>query len=176
MIGLQDQRAALIAVIDRARESSGRALMVRGPRGSGKTHLLETAAAQAAECTVLRARGVEVESGLAYGTVQQLCGPVAHRIAELPRPQAEALATALAPAPGPAPDPSLVGLALVSLLAILAKERPVVCVLDAAEWIDDSSAAALGVAARRLGGLRVALLLASSSPATVAAFAGVDEM
>ncbi|GAB2613387.1 helix-turn-helix transcriptional regulator [Pseudactinotalea suaedae] len=175
-IGLQDQRAALIAVIDRAREGSGRAVMVRGPRGSGKTHLLEAVAAQTAECMMLRASGVEVESGIAYGTVQQLCGPVEHRIAELPRPQAEALATALALTPGLAPEPSLVGLALVSLLTNLAEERPVVCVLDAAEWIDDSSARALGVAARRLAGLRVALLLASSSPATLAAFAGVDEM
>jgi DNA-binding CsgD family transcriptional regulator/1,2-phenylacetyl-CoA epoxidase PaaB subunit len=176
VVGRREQRAALAALIDGARAGMSGAIIVRGAKGSGKTHLLDCAIADATDCLVLRSSGVEIESGLAFATVQQLCGPLVDRVAELPLPQAEALGVALGLEPGPTADPLLVGLGLVSLLAAVASERPVVCVLDDAEWVDESSAQAIGVASRRLAGVGVVLLLASGGSASITAFTGLDEM
>lgn len=173
--GRREQRAALMALIDGARAGRSGAIIVRGAEGSGKTHLLDEAIADAADCLVLRSTGVEVESGVAFGTVQQLCARLVDRVGELPPLQAQALAAALGLAPGH-PAPALVGLGLVSLLTALASEQPVLCVLDDAEWIDESSAQAMGVAARRLEGVGVVLVVATGGCSSVAAFEGMKQM
>lgn len=123
---------------------------------------------------MLRSVGVEVESGLAFSAVQQLCAPLVDSVAELPPPQAEALGVALGLAPGPAPDPLLVGLGLASLLAVVASAQPVVCLIDDAEWVDESSAQAVGVASRRLGGIAVAFLVASGGSDSIPALQAID--
>ena len=95
LVGHQEQRAALAALVDGARAGQGGSIGVRGARGSGKTHLLDDAVADASDCFVLRSSGLEVESGLSFGTVQQLCGPLVDRVAVLRPPQTAALAAAL---------------------------------------------------------------------------------
>ncbi|MCL3819355.1 helix-turn-helix transcriptional regulator [Aeromicrobium wangtongii] len=177
-VGRREQRARLATVMDGARSGRGGAVVVRGNRGTGKTHLLEEAITHGADFVVLRAAGVEVESGIPFGTLQQLCGPLADRTADLPPPQAAALAAALGLAPEVEADPTLVGLGVVSVLAGMASEsgRPVLCVLDDAEWIDASSAQAIGVAARRMVGVEVALLLSAGGTRPIAALEGLDEV
>ena len=60
---------------------------------------------------------------------------------------------------GPEPaDRLLIGLAVLTLLAELAEDGPVLCLVDDAHWIDQSSLAALVFAARRLDDESIAVL------------------
>ncbi|WP_230487066.1 helix-turn-helix transcriptional regulator [Nocardioides anomalus] len=133
------------------------ALVVHGEAGIGKTALLEHAVERAHECRVLWVSGVESETDLPFGGLHQLCAPFIDQCSELHAPQRAALMTAFGLVAGPPPDPFLIGLALLSLLAHVAEERPLVCVVDDAQWLDPVSAQALAFVARRLEAERVGL-------------------
>jgi DNA-binding CsgD family transcriptional regulator len=155
-------------VLDRfvadVRAGEGRALVVRGEPGIGKTVLLDYLAARASGCLVVRAAGVRSEMELAFAGLHQLCAPMLGHADSLPVPQREALRTALGLSSGPVPDRFLVGLALLGLLSETAGERPLVCVVDDQQWLDDASAQALGFAARRLAADPVGLVFAARVP------------
>jgi DNA-binding CsgD family transcriptional regulator len=97
---------------------------------------------------------------LPYAALHQLCLPILDRLERLPRPQGDALATAFGLAGGGEPQRFLVGLATLSLLSDVAEDRPLLCVVDDAHWLDRASAQALAFVARRLGHESVALLVA----------------
>ncbi|MFB4320211.1 AAA family ATPase [Actinomadura sp. 21ATH] len=157
-----------IARIDRlvreARGGRGEALILRGEAGVGKTALLDHAAATAAGAgmAVLRGAGIETESGLPYAGLHLLLRRHLDRVDALPDGQAGALRAALGRgAAGEAGgDRFLVGLAVLTLLADLAEERPLLCVVDDVQWLDRESAAALLFAVRRLEAEPLAVLLA----------------
>ena len=97
---------------------------------------------------------MESECELAFAALHQLLLPVAGSLDRLPAPQARALGAALgirAPADGAPADGDRLGVAagVLSLLAEAAEERPLLCLIDDVHWADQSSAAALGFAARR---------------------------
>jgi DNA-binding CsgD family transcriptional regulator len=144
----------LLAV--RAEES--RVLVVHGDPGVGKTALLEYLAGQAAGFRILRAVGVQSEMELAFAGLHLLCAPLLGRLDALPGPQAEALRTAFGMSEGPAPDRFLIGLAVLGLLSEVAAERPVLCVVDDAQWLDQASTQVLAFVARRLGAESVGLV------------------
>ncbi|WP_153530439.1 helix-turn-helix transcriptional regulator [Actinomadura macrotermitis] len=155
-------RAAERALIDRmlaaARDGRSGALVLRGPAGIGKSALLGHAAEAAAGFQVVRAEGVEFEAELPFAGLHLLLSPVLDRIDRLPAPQAEALRGAFGLTAAAAGDRFLVGLAVLSLLAELAEDGPLLCLVDDAQWFDRSSAEALGFAARRLNREGVLLL------------------
>ena len=143
---------------------AGGALVVRGEAGVGKSALLEYVAGAAADMRVARAVGVESEMELAFAGLHQLCAPLLDRLEDLPGPQRDALGVAFGLRAGAAPDRFLVGLAVLTLLAEVAEERPLLCVVDDAQWLDRASAQVLAFAARRLLAEPVGLIFAAREP------------
>ncbi|HXO07386.1 MAG TPA: AAA family ATPase, partial [Solirubrobacteraceae bacterium] len=162
--GRREEREALGGLLEAVRGGQSRVLVVCGEPGVGKTALVEWAIASASGFGVLRAVGVESEMELAFAALQQLCAPMLDRLGELPVPQRDALGVAFGLRAGDAPDRFLVGLAVLSLLAEVAEEQPLVCVVDDAQWLDLASAQALVFVARRLLADSVALLLVTREP------------
>jgi hypothetical protein len=151
-------------LVESVRAGEGRALVVRGEPGVGKTVLLDYLASRAPGCRVVRAAGVQSEMELAFAGLHQLCAPMLHQAESLPVPQRVALRTALGLSAGPVPDRFLVGLAVLGLLCEAAGERPLICVVDDEQWLDHASAQALEFAARRLAADPVGLVFAARVP------------
>jgi DNA-binding CsgD family transcriptional regulator len=153
--------AELDGLLAAVRAGESRVLVVHGEPGVGKSVLLDYLAGRAAGCRVLRVAGVQSEMELAFAGVHQLCAPLLGRLGVLPGPQAGALATAFGMSAGPPPDRFLVGLAVLGLLSEVAGERPVMCVADDAQWLDQASVQVLAFVARRLGAEPVGLVFGS---------------
>jgi AAA ATPase domain len=170
------ERDTLDRLIEAVRAGQSRALVVRGEPGVGKTVLLDylTRQASGAACRVAHAVGMQSEMELAFAGVHQLCTPLLSGAKRLPGPQHDALRTAFGLAAGPPPDRFFVGLAVLSLLSEGAGERPLVCVVDDAQWLDRASAQVLGFAARRLAADPVGLVFAARDPG--AELAGLPEL
>src|SRR6476469_3358043 len=167
--GRRDECATLDRLLDGARAGRSGTLVLRGEAGVGKTALLEYAVESAADLTVLRASGVESEMELAFAALHQLCGPLLDRLDRLPGPQRDALEITFGLSEGSAPDRFFVGLAVLGLLSEAAEERPLVCVIDDAQWLDRASAQALAFAARRMLAEPVAVLFAAREPSDLLA-------
>jgi DNA-binding CsgD family transcriptional regulator len=162
--GRRIERGALERLLEDVRGGQSRVLVVSGEPGVGKTALVESAMSSAAGFWVLRAIGVESELELAFAALQQLCVPMLDRLGRLPGPQQEALGVVFGLRAGDPPDRFLVGLAVLSLLAEVAQEQPLVCVIDDAQWLDRASAQTLVFVARRLLAESVALVFATRDP------------
>jgi hypothetical protein len=158
--GRSRERRELEHLLDGVRGGDSAALVIRGEAGIGKTALLHYCARQAAGCRVARLAGVESELELPFAALHQLCGPLLDGLAALPEPQQRALQVTFGLATGSAPDRFLVGLAVLGLLAEAAAQRPLVCLIDDAQWLDGASAHLLGFVARRLLAESVLLLFA----------------
>jgi DNA-binding CsgD family transcriptional regulator len=159
LVGRANEQQVLDDLLDAARQGLSGALVLRGDPGIGKTALLEYAAESATDFHVLRVAGVESEMELDCAALDQLCRPMANRFERLPDPQAAALGVSLGRRSGESPDRFLVGLAVLTLLSDLADERPVLCVVDDAQWLDQASAQVLGFVARRLEAESVVLVV-----------------
>ena len=136
------------------------ALVLRGEPGVGKSALLDYAVERAADLQVVRTVAVESEKSLGFAAVHQLLLPFLPAVDRLPEPQRRALGVAFGLVSGPPADPFLVGLAVLTLLSDAAEDRPVLCVVDDAQWLDEESADILGFVARRLLADRVGMLFA----------------
>jgi DNA-binding CsgD family transcriptional regulator/tetratricopeptide (TPR) repeat protein len=158
------------------RAGESRALVLRGDPGVGKTELLKYLVDRAAGFRVVRATGVQSEMELAFAGLHQLWARVPDRVDRLPAPQRAALLTAFGVNVGSAPDLLLVGLAVLGLLAELAREQPLLCVVDDAHWLDRVSAQALAFAARRLVAESVALVFAVRKTLEVPELTGITQL
>jgi DNA-binding CsgD family transcriptional regulator len=171
-----NEREVLDRLLKAVRAGQSRALVVRGEPGVGKTALLEYVVAQASDCRVDRAAGVQSEMEVAFAGLHQLCAPMLNRLERLPDPQRDALRTTFGLAPGRPADRLLVGLAVLGLLAEVARERPLVCVVDDAQWLDRASAEVLTFVARRLVAESVGLVFASRGEAEDEPSSGLPEL
>jgi DNA-binding CsgD family transcriptional regulator len=162
--GRRDECAVLDRLLEGARAERSGVLVLRGDAGVGKTALLDFAIESASDIHVVRASGVESEMELAFAALHQLCAPLFDGLDGLPAPQRHALEITFGLSAGPAPDRFFVGLAVLGLLSEAASERPLLCVIDDAQWLDRASAQALTFVARRLLADSVVTLFAVREP------------
>ena len=175
LVGRRAELEVLDGLLTAVRGHQSQVLVLRGEAGVGKTALVDYVARSSSGCRVLRAAGVESEMELAFAAVHQLCAPVLDGIEDLPAPQRDALVTAFGLAAGVPADRFLVGLAVLTLLSAAAEERPLVCLVDDAQWLDQLSAQILAFVARRLLAERVAMVFAVRDPGDPPELAGLPE-
>lgn len=174
--GRRNELEALDELLEGPRERRSSVLVLRGEAGTGKTALLEYARERASGFRITRAEGVESEMELPFAGLQQLCAPMLGQLEHLPCPQRDALRVAFGLSAGPAPDRFAVGLAVLSLLSDVAEGRPLVCLVDDVQWLDQASAQVLTFVARRLVAERVALVFAVRDPSDEATLVGLPEL
>lgn len=184
------ERDAEFAAIDDAIRSAvdghGRALVVQGEGGIGKSSLLEEARRRAtvAGMSVLRAQSSALEQDFGFGVTRQLFQPAVLGADANERGSLLQGAAALA-APAVAPDDdgdvpmqqqtSIVH-GLYWLTAGLAERAPLLLSIDDAHWADLPSLRALAHLVRRLDGVPVLVLIAvrtGDAPADAAALAEI---
>ena len=158
LLGRTVETGVLESVLAAVRDGLSGVLVLRGEAGIGKTALLDWAAGQAGDMQLARVVGVEPEMDLGFAGLHQLLVPFLGGIDGLPAPQRQALGSAFGLVDGPPPDRFLVGLAALTLLADAAAARPVLCLVDDAQWLDQVSVEALGFVARRLYADRVGMV------------------
>ncbi len=174
LVGRRREREVLERLLQSAAGPRGAVLVVHGEPGVGKTALLDFAVEAAAGFRIVRTVGVQSEMELPFAAVQQLCAPILELRQRLSRPQRLALEVAFGLTDGPVPSVFLIGLAILGLVSEAAEDRPLLFVVDDAQWLDHASAAALSIVARRLTAENVALLVAARDPDET--FAGLPEL
>ncbi len=159
LIGREAERQRVETVLDRLHQSGG-VLVVRGESGIGKSSLLRHVRerASALELRTLGTVGVESEAELAFAGLHQLLEPISELVERLPDPRRRALHAAFGIAGDFEPDPFLVALAANQVIRLSANSRPLVLLVDDAQWLDRSSLDALTFIARRLESEPVALV------------------
>jgi DNA-binding CsgD family transcriptional regulator len=160
LLGRARERQEIGRALTQARSGVSATLALAGEPGIGKTALLDYAAREAAGMRLLRARGVESEAQIPFGSLLELIRPALSMLGKIPGPQAAAMESALALRPGHGHERFAVGAATLSLLAAYAEDAPVAMVIDDAHWLDGSSAQALLFAFRRLVADPIAVLIA----------------
>ncbi len=176
LLGRQNECEALDRLVAGVKAGQSRVLLLRGEAGVGKTALLEHLSASASGCRISRAAGVESEMELPFAGLHALCAPMLGHLPRLPGPQRDALSTAFGLDAGPPPDRFMVGLAVLSLLAEVAEEQPLMCIVDDAQWLDRVSAQTLAFVARRLLAERVGLVFALREDGDDHGFGGLPEL
>ncbi len=159
--GRHQECETLRGLVDEVRGGGSAVRAGPGEAGVGKTALLDYLAESAADLLVVRTAGLQPETELAFAALHRLCRPVLDRLGRLPDPQRHALGTAFGVEAGPAPDRFLTGLAVLNLLSEAAADRPLVCVIDDAQWLDQASAQAVAFVTRRLGARPVLVVIAA---------------
>jgi hypothetical protein len=176
LLGRGLECATLDRLLAEIRDGASRSLVVRGDPGIGKSALLDYAAAAAAGSRVIRVTGVESEMEFAFAALQQACTPLLKHLDRLPAPQADALRVAFGLIRAEPPDRFLVGLGVLGLAAEEAAAQPLLCIVDDAQWIDQTSLQALAVTARRLYGESVGMIFAMRTGAEPGELAGLTEL
>jgi DNA-binding CsgD family transcriptional regulator len=174
--GRTSERQVLDQLLEDVRGGESAALAIRGEAGVGKTALLRYCARQAAGFRVARIAGVESEMELPFAVLHQLCAPMLDQIGALPEPQQHALRVAFGLSSGEAPDRFLVALATLGLLAEVAADRPLLCLVDDAQWLDGASGQGIGFVARRLLAESVMIVFAVREPTVERQFVGLPEL
>jgi DNA-binding CsgD family transcriptional regulator len=170
------ERDVLDRLLASAREGQSAVLVIRGEAGIGKTALLRYSARQASGFRVAQVTGVEAEMELPFAGIHQFCAPLLDHLDALPQAQQNALNVALGLASGDVPDRFLVGLAVLGLLSAAAETRPVLCLMEDAQWLDDASGLILGFVARRLLAEPVAIVVTVREPSSRHDFDGLPEL
>ena len=163
-LGRSGERDVLDRLLETARGGQSAVLLIRGEAGIGKTALVRYAARQAAGFRVAQIAGVEAEMELPFAGLHRLCAPMLAQLDALPEPQQTALRVSFGLSSGDTPDRFLVALAALTLFAEVAEERPLLCLVDDAQWLDAATSQVLGFIARRLLAESVAIVFTVREP------------
>jgi ATP/maltotriose-dependent transcriptional regulator MalT len=161
LVGRDAEIAQVEVLLAGARGGHSGVLVLRGEAGVGKSALLADVADRATDFTVLRGVGIESESELAYAALHQILRPAFDRIDALPEPQAAALRAAFALTGETVDEKFRVSLGVLGLLSEVAEDRPLLVLVDDAQWLDQASVDALVFVARRLDAEALVLLFAT---------------
>jgi hypothetical protein len=126
--GRRGELERIDTLLDAARDGISGALVVRGEPGIGNTALLDHAAERACGLRVLRGSGIESEAELPFAGLHLLLHSALDRLDVLPGPQRRALSGAFGLGAGGG-DRFLIGAGVLSLLAQLAEETPLLCLV-----------------------------------------------
>jgi hypothetical protein len=110
--------------------------VVRGDAGVGKSSLLEWAVDAGSELLLARVVVRSRRSISGSPRCTSILGPFLGRVEGLPRRSATRWGLPSGSKRGPPPDRFLVGLAALSLLASVAQDQSLLCVVDDAHWLD----------------------------------------
>ncbi|MGW2161419.1 AAA family ATPase [Nonomuraea sp. NPDC001699] len=146
LYGRQRESRLFARLLGRVREGHGEALILHGTPGIGKTALLDHLRAQATDFRTLWTAGAEFEMDFTFAAAHQLFAPLVDELGQVSSQLREAVEKAFALRDGD-PDSRVVGRGLAALMAQAAGERPLLCVIDDAQWLDPASAHALGTMA-----------------------------
>ncbi|NKY49521.1 AAA family ATPase [Nocardia vermiculata] len=173
LVGRSEEIDRLLAVAGAAEQGAGGALVLRGEPGIGKSALLDhVEQALQGKFQVIRASGAEFEVELPFAALHQLCTPVSGYLDSLAAPHRDALLVAFGSIDA-TPDPFRAGLATLELLATVAAERPLLCIIDDAHWMDTASASVLTFVARRIAAEPIAMVFATRDQHSTR---GLDEL
>ncbi|HEY3944617.1 MAG TPA: AAA family ATPase [Solirubrobacteraceae bacterium] len=175
-LGRSVERDVLDRLLATARGGQSAVLVIRGEAGIGKTALVGYAARQAAGFRVAQIGGVEAEMELPFAGLHHLCAPMLAQLDALPAPQQNALRVSFGLSSGDAPDRFLVALAALTLFAEVAEERPLLCLVDDAQWLDAATSQVLGFIARRLLAESVAIVFTVREPSDDRELADLPEL
>jgi DNA-binding CsgD family transcriptional regulator len=175
-LGRTRERERLDAMLAQAREGRSAVLVIRGEPGIGKTALLRYAARQGSGMRMVEVAGVQAEMELPCAGIHRLCAPLLDGLKALRAPQRTALEVALGLTAGAAPAVFLVAVAVLNLLSASAEVRPLLCLVDDTQWLDATSAQALGFVARRLVAEPVAMAFSVREPVTTRALDGLPDL
>jgi AAA ATPase domain len=150
LIGRDHELDMVRTFLDKA-AAGGAALSLSGEAGVGKTVLLDACVAMssAAGFHVLRGVGAEFETNLSFSGINAILSPLWSSIGGVESVYQDALRVALGFAAGPRPDELLISNAAMALLGQAASRRPLLVIIDDAQWLDQASMAVLAFAARR---------------------------
>ncbi len=176
LFGRRSERETLDRLIASALSGHSQVLVLRGEAGTGKTSLLDYLVQRTASWRIARIAGAEPEMELAFAGLHQLCAPFLDRLGRLPGPQCEALRTAFNMRDGDVPGRFAVGLATLSLLSDEAEARPLICLVDDAQWLDRVSAQALAFVARHLPKAPIVVVFAVRQPDGQQDLTGLPEL
>jgi DNA-binding CsgD family transcriptional regulator len=176
LVGRADEQAALRGLLLSLGGGMSGALVLRGEPGIGKTALLENLAGAAPGIDFAVVSGVESEAGFGFAGLYRLLVPYLGGMDRLPRPQRLAVGTALGLVDGRPGTPFLIGLAALTVLAEAAQDRPLVCVIDDAQWLDPESLEVLAFVARRVYAERLGIIFGVREPPRLAALEGIPEL
>jgi hypothetical protein len=163
-------------MLAQARDGHSAVLVIRGEPGVGKTALLRYAARQASGLRTVEVEGVQAEMELPFAGIHRLCAPMFDGLEVLAEPQRNALRVAFGFSSGDVPDKFLVAVAVLNLLSTTAENRPLLCLVDDAQWLDAASVQALGFVARRLVAEPMAMMFSLREPTTARTLDGLPQM
>ena len=163
--GRAGERELLDRLLENVRGGQSAVLVVRGEAGVGKTALLHYCARQASGFRVAQIAGVESEMELPFAGLHQLCAPMLGAA----RRAARAAAGRPARRAGPRvrrrrPTASWSRWPRSACWPRSPSERPLLCFVDDAQWLDGASGQVLGFVARRLLAESVAIVFAVRDP------------